>query len=180
MLPKKKLERRHTMLAHLKGIRDRITRETPGAVHPAVSDTLEPTVRLAESLGHMTIVGGNDCTPITDAIVMLDMLAADIEEAVSEVNLLYYIFVKDEKTWCVVDALKRAAARGVICRLLVDLALCPSLSQARKDIKAGGIYLNNVRVADENQTLAAEDYIGGNIALLRKGKKNYGVVTLGV
>ena len=120
MLPKKKLERRHTMLAHLKGIRDRITRETPGAVHPEVSDTLKPTVRLAEGLGHMTIVGGNDCTPITDAIVMLDMLAADIEEAVSEVNLLYYIFVKDEKTWCVVDALKRAAARGVICRLLVD------------------------------------------------------------
>lgn len=72
-----------------------------------------------------------------------------------------------------------ASAVPPLPKLLVDLALCPSLSQARKDIKAGGIYLNNVRVADENQTLAATDYIGGNIALLRKGKKNYGVVTLG-
>ena len=120
MLPSKKLERRRTMLAHLKGIRDRIAREGPGIVHPKVSDALDPIVRLAEGLGHMTIVGGNECVPFTDAHVMLDMLAADIEEAVSEVNLLYYIFVKDEKTWGVVDALKRAASRGVICRLLVD------------------------------------------------------------
>lgn len=62
--------------------------------------------------------------------------------------------------------------------LLVDLGLCPSLGQARKDIKAGGIYLNNVR-ATENQAITGDDCIGGNILLLRKGKKNYGVVTLG-
>jgi len=64
-------------------------------------------------------------------------------------------------------------------RLLVDLGLCPSNSQARKDIKAGGVYLNNVRVTAEDRLLAADDFIGGDILLLRKGKKNYGVVTLG-
>ena len=64
-------------------------------------------------------------------------------------------------------------------RLLADLGLCPSNSQARKDIKAGGVYLNNVRVESEDRPLTADDCIGGNILLLRKGKKNYGVVTLG-
>ena len=64
-------------------------------------------------------------------------------------------------------------------KLLADLGLCPSNSQARKDIKAGGIYLNNERVESEDRALAADDCIGGDILLLRKGKKNYGVVTLG-
>ena len=64
-------------------------------------------------------------------------------------------------------------------KLLADLGLCPSNSQARKDIKAGGVYLNNSRIESEDRTLAAEDFLGGNILLLRKGKKNYGVVTLG-
>ncbi len=64
-------------------------------------------------------------------------------------------------------------------RLLADLGLCPSNSQARKDIKAGGVYLNNVRVESEDRALDAGDFIGGDILLLRKGKKNYGVVTLG-
>jgi tyrosyl-tRNA synthetase len=66
-----------------------------------------------------------------------------------------------------------------LSKLLVDLGLCPSNSQARKDIKAGGVYLNNVRVASEDRALTAADCIGGDILLLRKGKKNYGVVTLG-
>jgi len=64
-------------------------------------------------------------------------------------------------------------------KLLVDLGLCPSNSQARKDIKAGGVYVNNVRVTAEDRLLTAADFIGGTILLLRKGKKNYGVVTLG-
>lgn len=64
-------------------------------------------------------------------------------------------------------------------KLLVDLGLCPSNSQARKDIKAGGVYLNNLRVTAEDRVLAPEDCLGGDIVLLRKGKKNYGVVTLG-
>ncbi|MFU2208901.1 tyrosine--tRNA ligase [Solidesulfovibrio sp. C21] len=64
-------------------------------------------------------------------------------------------------------------------KLLADIGLCPSNSQARKDIKAGGIYLNNERVPSEDRALVAEDFLGGDLLILRKGKKNYGVVTLG-
>jgi tyrosyl-tRNA synthetase len=64
-------------------------------------------------------------------------------------------------------------------KLLADLGLCPSNSQARKDIKAGGVYLNNVRVTAEDRPLENGDFLGGDVLVLRKGKKNYGVVTLG-
>ena len=64
-------------------------------------------------------------------------------------------------------------------KLLADIGLCPSNSQARKDIKAGGIYLNNERVPSEDRALTPADFLGGDLLILRKGKKNYGVVTLG-
>ena len=62
--------------------------------------------------------------------------------------------------------------------LLVDLGLCPSKSQARKDASAGAITVNTRKVA-EGYVFAPEDFIGGELMLVRKGKKNYGVVTLG-
>lgn len=63
-------------------------------------------------------------------------------------------------------------------QVLVELELCSSKSQARKDIKAGGIYLNNRRVEDENLTVNTEDLIGNKYFVLRKGKKNFGLVGL--
>ncbi len=77
------------------------------------------------------------------------------------------------------QAYPELAAVPPLPKLLADLGLCPSNSQARKDIKAGGVYLNNIRVASEDRQLTPDDFIGGSILLLRKGKKNYGVVTLG-
>ncbi len=64
-------------------------------------------------------------------------------------------------------------------KLLADMGLCPSNSQARKDIKAGAISINNARVTAEDRVLGPEDFLGGDLLILRKGKKNYGVVTLG-
>jgi len=65
-----------------------------------------------------------------------------------------------------------------IAQMLVDLGLAPSKGQARKDIKAGGVYLGGERVS-ENQELADTDFLGGDLLVLRKGKKNYGLVTRG-
>jgi tyrosyl-tRNA synthetase len=70
-------------------------------------------------------------------------------------------------------------------QILVDLALCPSKGQARKDIQAGAISLNGDKVADASRALTADDFLGevnathGAFLVLRKGKKNYGVVRLG-
>jgi tyrosyl-tRNA synthetase len=64
---------------------------------------------------------------------------------------------------------------------LVDLlghaGLCPSKGQARKDIEGGGVNINNVREANFQRAVTINDLLFGKHILLRKGKKNYVVVT---
>jgi tyrosyl-tRNA synthetase len=57
--------------------------------------------------------------------------------------------------------------------LLVQSGLCPSKGQARKDIEGGGIYLNNVRVAEAGRSVALGDLLFGRYLLLRKGRRSY-------
>ncbi|HEY2328893.1 MAG TPA: tyrosine--tRNA ligase [Verrucomicrobiae bacterium] len=58
------------------------------------------------------------------------------------------------------------------------LGLSPSFGQGRKDIQSGGIYLNNIRVTDPKRTIVPGDFLFGKHLLFRKGKKNYGVITM--
>lgn len=60
--------------------------------------------------------------------------------------------------------------------LLVDAGLFQSKGAARKEIPAGGVYLNNERVTDIAFLIKAEHLIGGSAVVLRKGKKNYQLV----
>jgi tyrosyl-tRNA synthetase len=61
-------------------------------------------------------------------------------------------------------------------QMLVDLGLVKSKGQARKDILGGGIYINGERVEDGDE-IADPLFIGGELLIIRKGKKNYGLVT---
>jgi tyrosyl-tRNA synthetase len=61
--------------------------------------------------------------------------------------------------------------------LLVQAGLCPSKGQARKDIEGGGVYVNNLREAGTQRAITAADLRFGKHLLLRKGKRNYVVVT---
>jgi tyrosyl-tRNA synthetase len=63
-------------------------------------------------------------------------------------------------------------------QILVDLELVASKGQARKDIKGGGLYLNGERVED-GQDVVDSDFISGELLVIRKGKKHYGLVTKG-
>ncbi len=62
--------------------------------------------------------------------------------------------------------------------LLVHSGLCPSKGQARKDIQGGGIYLNNVRIADVNRLVTASDLLFSQYFMLRKGKRTYAVLEI--
>jgi tyrosyl-tRNA synthetase len=62
--------------------------------------------------------------------------------------------------------------------LLVESGLCPSKGQARKDVQGGGIYLNNEREGDFQRSVTSQSLLFGRHLLLRKGKRNYTVVTL--
>ena len=64
-----------------------------------------------------------------------------------------------------------------LIELLILAGLCPSKGQARKDIEGGGVNLNNVREASATRGVSTGDLLFGKHVLLRKGKKNYVVVT---
>jgi cardiolipin synthase len=92
----------------------------PNIFHPDVGAGLDHAVRLAESLGEMPILGGNDARILADYDGTIDRLVADIDAARNHVHLLYYIFGDDATSSRVVDALGRAVDRGVVCRVLAD------------------------------------------------------------
>ena len=59
-----------------------------------------------------------------------------------------------------------------VSTLLQLAGLASSLSDARRTVKEGGAYLNNVRVSDADDVPAAEDWLPGGWLVLRKGKRS--------
>jgi tyrosyl-tRNA synthetase len=78
-----------------------------------------------------------------------------------------------------IDPASLSGAGAPIADLLVASGLCPSKGQARKDIEGGGIYLNNVRVAEAGRSVGSADLLFGKHLLLRKGKRSYAVLSAG-
>jgi tyrosyl-tRNA synthetase len=64
-----------------------------------------------------------------------------------------------------------------LVEVLVHSGLSTSKGQARKDIEAGGVYLNNVREANSQRAVTGHDLLFGKHILVRKGKRNYVVVS---
>jgi tyrosyl-tRNA synthetase len=64
-----------------------------------------------------------------------------------------------------------------LAELLVLSGLSASKGQARKDVEGGGIYMNNVRQMDPQRIMSVADLLFGKHLLLRKGKRNYVVIT---
>jgi tyrosyl-tRNA synthetase len=64
-----------------------------------------------------------------------------------------------------------------LVELLVLSGLSASKGQARKDVEGGGVYVNNLRQTNPQQPLTSQDLLFGKHLLLRKGKRNYTVLT---
>ncbi len=62
------------------------------------------------------------------------------------------------------------APHAPVAQLLVDTGLTASLSEARRAIGQGGVYLNNVKVDSDAATVEGASLPGG-LAVLRRGKK---------
>lgn len=63
-----------------------------------------------------------------------------------------------------------AASGSTVAQLLVDAGLTSSLSESRRAIEQGGVYLNNTRVEAVDAT-ADTAFLPGGLAVLRRGKK---------
>jgi tyrosyl-tRNA synthetase len=64
-----------------------------------------------------------------------------------------------------------------LVEVLAASGLCPSKGQARKDIEGGGVYINNLRESNTQRAVTASDLLFGKHFLLRKGKRNYTVIS---
>jgi tyrosyl-tRNA synthetase len=62
--------------------------------------------------------------------------------------------------------------------LMVRVGLQTSKGEARKLIRNGGFYLNNVKIQDENAQVTLDHLIDGRVMLLAAGKKNKVLVRL--
>ncbi len=56
---------------------------------------------------------------------------------------------------------------------LVKCGICQGRAASRRLINAGGVYLNNKRIEDENLIITKDSLASSHIAVLRTGKKNY-------
>jgi cardiolipin synthase len=89
--------------------------------HPNISVLPEDwTGYLAQKLGRMPVLGGNEAEILVDYEAVFARLVAEIDHAKDHVHLLYFLFSADEATGPVIAALGRAVKRGVVCRVLVD------------------------------------------------------------
>ncbi len=81
-----------------------------------------PIARFGTAVSGLPPLKGNKLTLITDAHEVIEAIVKDIDEAKSHVHLLYYIWQKDNPgpVEALIEALLRAAKRGIECRVLVD------------------------------------------------------------
>ena len=141
---------------------DRQHNENPGArtahkaLAKAVTDLLHGPAATAEALRASDILFGGDLAGVSEST---------FNDIVGEVPT---------------KEIQRTQLDGAglpLVELLVTGGLCTSKGQARKDIEGGGVYLNNVRESNFQRALAGNDLLFGKHLLLRKGKRNYVVLT---
>ncbi len=85
-----------------------------------VPPSYEHLFRLGNSISGFQPVGGNSARLLADSNATIDSMVADIDNAKDHVHLLFYIWLPDNNGCKVVEALKRAARRGVNCRAMAD------------------------------------------------------------
>ncbi len=76
--------------------------------------------QLGYSISGFAPVVGNRAHLLADSNATIDAMVTDIDAATEHVHLLFYIWLADNNGRKVIDALKRAAARGVTCRAMAD------------------------------------------------------------
>ena len=112
----------------------------PNISSPDVGVELKKAVTLAENLGELPILDGNAAEVLADYDELIDRLIADIDAARDHVHLLFYIVADDATTARIIEALRAAVERGVVCRILADsLGSRPDFARLLPRLAAAGI-----------------------------------------
>jgi len=118
-LGRRRLIRYRQVVEELKDSKKHLVLE-PHVKQQHLEHRLQTLSRVALAGGALSPVGGNDAALLVNSDATMARLVQDIDRAQHHVHLTFYIFRDDATGRQVGDALLRAAARGVKCRLLAD------------------------------------------------------------
>lgn len=90
------------------------------AVRPAIPDHRQCLFDVGRSISGYGPLGGNQGTLMDNTNLAIDRMVEDIDAATHHVHILFYIWLPDRNGTKVAEAVMRAAARGVTCRVMVD------------------------------------------------------------
>ena len=116
---RRRIERMRTVLAQMPRIQDAPGADAPD-LKPKVPERYKHLFLAGCSISGFEPIGGNRARLLADSNATIDAMVADIDAATDHVHLLFYIWLPDNSGCRVVDALIRAAARGVTCRAMAD------------------------------------------------------------
>lgn len=99
--------------------------------------------RVGTSISGFEPLGGNSAQLMADSDAAIDAMVADIDAARETVHLVFYIWLTDRNGLKVVEALKRAAGRGVTVRAMADDLGSRALIRSHHwpDMEAAGVRL---------------------------------------
>lgn len=103
-------------------VRDRLTglRMATPAVRALPADPAGPVIAANEAVGGMQALSGNRLALLEEGDGAIDRLVEAIDAARDHVHVLFYIWLPDASGAKITEAIIRAEARGVQCRVIVD------------------------------------------------------------
>ncbi len=116
---RRRVTRVRAVLAAMPDVADAPGMDAPN-LQPKIPETYAHLFRLGHSVNGFDPVGGNRARLLPDSNATIESMVADIDAAQDHVHLTFYIWLPDNNGLKVVAALKRAAARKVICRVMAD------------------------------------------------------------
>lgn len=117
---RRRIARLRAALKRLPSLVEINAEDLDGHGQPRVPERYAPLFRVGASISSYPPVGANRAQLMHDSDSTIDAIIADIDAATDHVHLLFYIWLPDGNGVKMVEAVKRAAARGVTCRVMVD------------------------------------------------------------
>ncbi|MDG6094434.1 cardiolipin synthase [Acetobacter sp. AN02] len=118
--------------ARVRRIREAFRRLAPSGIHSETEELadpeaafgmphhLAPLFRVGQSASGYVPLAGNRARLLRDSDATIESMVVDIDAAQEHVHISFYIWLADNNGLKVVQALIRAAKRGVICRVMAD------------------------------------------------------------
>jgi cardiolipin synthase len=110
-----------------------------------VPERYQHLFQAGHSISGFEAIGGNSARLMENSNATIDSMIADIDAATDHVHLLFYIWLPDNNGMKMVEALKRAAARGVKCRAMADDLGSRTMIRSPHwtDMKNAGVHVAN-------------------------------------